>query len=500
MRVLVCWLGYADLHAAEGKPEAGLGPIGQAARERAFDEIVVLSDHDEAPTERYERWLQAQTEARVQTRIERLSSPTHFGDIYRAVCRTLEDLTSRHGENVRFTFHLSPGTPAMAAVWILVAKTRFPAELIESSPTKGVATVSVPFAISAEFIPVPPRVPDRMLEVFCESLPPEAPEFADIVHQSPAMRRVVAKARRVAPRSVPVLIEGESGTGKELLARAIHKASARRDKPFVTVNCGAIPSDLVESELFGYEKGAFTGAHSRRIGYFEAAHQGTLFLDEIGELPPTAQVKILRALQEKRITRVGSTREIPIDIRVIAATNRHLLQEVTAGRFRADLFYRLAVAILKLPPLRDREGDLSLLIDHLLAQVNEESRHESGHVQKKFSPGAKNLLLRHSWPGNVRELLNTIRRAVIWSSGSVIDADEVRDALLPSAPLGSDGVLDRPLSGGFRLQDVLAEVTRHYLSRALTETAGNKTRAAKLLGFNNYQTLSNWMKRYGLEE
>ena len=182
-----------------------------------------------------------------------------------------------------------------------------------------------------------------------------------------------------------MLIEGESGTGKELLARAIHRASPRREKPFVAVNCGAIPSELLEAELFGYVKGAFTGAARSHAGYFEKSSTGTLFLDEVGELPLAAQVKILRVLQEKQVTRVGSTTPVAIDFRLLAATNRKLIEEVSNGRFRTDLFYRLAVAVLHLPPLRERPGDLGLLIDRLLDQINEESAHEPGFAHKKLS-------------------------------------------------------------------------------------------------------------------
>ena len=272
----------------------------------------------------------------------------------------------------------------MAAVWIILAKTRFPAELIESSKEHGVRTASVPFDIAADFLPDLLARPDRELERLAAGLPPEAPEFSAIVHRSPVMQRVIARARRVAPRSIPVLIEGESGTGKELLARAIHQASPRRDRPFVTVNCGAIAPDLVESELFGHEKGAFTGAGAQRRGYFEAAHTGTLFLDEIGELPKPAQVKLLRALQEGEVTRVGATAPTRVDVRILAATNRTLAAEVAAGRFREDLFYRLAVAVIDLPPLREREGDAGLLLDRLLDQVNRESGTEPGYSQRNF--------------------------------------------------------------------------------------------------------------------
>ena len=247
----------------------------------------------------------------------------------------------------------------MAAVWVILAKTRFfPATIIESSEKHGVREVSVPFDISAEFLADLLRQPDRELERLSAGLPPQAAAFDDIIHRSLEMRRVILLARRVAPHSVPVLIEGESGTGKELMARAIHHSSPRREERFISVNCGAIPENLVESELFGHEKGAFTGAVKMRKGHFEAASGGTLFLDEIGELPLPAQTKLLRVLQEKEVQPVGSSKPCPVDVRVISATNRTLTEEVAGGRFREDLFYRLAVAVLKLPPFRERGGDV----------------------------------------------------------------------------------------------------------------------------------------------
>jgi DNA-binding NtrC family response regulator len=314
------------------------------------------------------------------------------------------------------------------------------------------------------------------------------------------MKGVILRARRVAPRSVSVLIEGETGTGKELLARAIHQASPRRGRAFIAVNCGAIPAELVESELFGHEKGAFTGATAQRKGHFQEADGGTLFLDEIGELPKPAQVKLLRALQEREVVSVGSSRPITIDVRVIAATNRSLVEDVATGQFREDLFHRLAVAVLRLPPLRHRPEDLPLLIDHLLEQVNREGAEQPGYVQKRLSVGARNLLLAHEWLGNVRELTNTLRRACLWSTGGTLTAEDIRDALLPAARgRSADAVLDRPLGEGLDLPDILASVARHYLRRALDEAHGNKTRAAQLVGLPSYQTFTNWMTRYGVK-
>jgi transcriptional regulator with PAS, ATPase and Fis domain len=296
-----------------------------------------------------------------------------------------------------------------------------------------------------------------------------------------------------------VLIEGESGTGKELLARAIHNASPLRKGPFVAVNCGAIPTELVDSEFFGHEKGAFTGAVAAKAGFLEAANGGTLFLDEIGELPLNAQVKLLRALQEREIVRVGSTTPKKVDIRVIAATNRNLFEEVGRGRFREDLFHRLAVAVLHVPALRERKGDLSLLIEKLLEHVNADSANQPGYTPKKLSAAARTVLLAHSWPGNVRELLNTLQRAAIWCGADTIDDRDIRESLLPAQRKENAGILDRPLGNGLDLQELLSEVARHYMRRAIEESGGNKTAAAQMLGLPSYQTFSNWVKRYQVE-
>jgi DNA-binding NtrC family response regulator len=497
-RTLYSWIGFTDLRASEHDAAAGMGPIAQAVKSLHFDRVILLGDFEKSISAEYVEWLADVSGVAARLFNVKLSGPTRFGEIYQCASDIVSK-TLNADEKPDLTFHLSPGTPAMAAVWIILAKTRFPATLIESSREHGVNVASVPFDISADFIPDLLLQRDRDLQESAARISMEAPEFSDIISRSPEMKRIVAMARRIAPRSFPVLIEGESGTGKELLARAIHRASLRRNKPFVAVNCGAIPSDLVESELFGHEKGAFTGALSSRKGYFEEAHQGTLFLDEIGELPLPAQVKLLRALQEMEITRVGSAISRQVDVRIIAATNSKLPLEVAAGRFREDLYYRLSVAVLDLPPLRGRQGDISLLIDHFLRQVNETSANEAGFRQKEISAAGKNLLLQHRWPGNIRELYNTILRAAIWSDGNSIDAAEIRASLMPSQPPESENVLNQPLGGGFNLQEMLAIVARHYLERALREANGNKTRAAELVGLPSYQTLTNWLKKFHLE-
>jgi transcriptional regulator with PAS, ATPase and Fis domain len=501
MKFLAAWIGTADLRAPDLSDEGDVGPIAQALAARSFSHVLLLADQEVAQVSRFEAWLRARTSAEIDVQRVKLSSPTNFGEIYKAASAALDDRLARIKERAELTFHLSPGTPAMAAVWIILGKTRYSAELIESSKQHGVRTASVPFEISAELVPDLLRKADKKLSELSGAASPQAARFGDIIYRSEAMNRVVKRAKQAAFRSFPILIEGESGTGKELLAKAIHGASVRNDKPLRIVNCGAIPTELMESELFGHEKGAFTGAIRARSGYFEDADGGTLFLDEIGELPLSAQVKLLRILQEGEVTRIGSTKPQKVDVRIIAATNRNLIAEVAEGRFREDLFFRLAVLVLKLPPLRQREGDLGALIDALLDRVNRSSADEPGYHSKKISPAAKNLLILHPWPGNVRELQNTLQRAAVWSDGDVIDTDDIREALLPleSRAARNDEILDRPLGQGFDLKGLIGTIARHYLHRAMETANGNKTRAAELIGLPNYQTLSNWLTKYGLQ-
>lgn len=496
--ILFTWIGATDLRAIEEPDEVGIGPIAQAAKEKEWDEIVLLCDYSEAKGEQYKKWLEHLIEPAkptVSLHYVTLSSPTDYKDIYRAAVHVIEEKQSEHPQ-VASTYHLSPGTPAMAAVWIILSKTKFPATLIESSKLKGVQTVSFPFDLAADYIP--DQIDSRLTQLGSGLSEDSRRAFKDIVHRSEVMQRVVARAKLAALHSIPVLIEGESGTGKELFAKAIHAASHRADKPFVPINCGAIPAELIESELFGHEKGAFTGAQSQRIGHFEAADTGTLFLDEIGELPLHMQVKLLRVLQEGELKPVGATKIKKIDVRIIAATNKSLLREVAAGTFREDLLYRLAVAILQIPPLRKREGDIGLLVDTFLPRINEESRRVGLAEDKIFSASARNLLIMHAWPGNIRELINTLTRAVVWSPGKTIQEEDIREALLPVLSK-KEGILDQPVSQGVDLQDILRTVTRYYLQKALEESHGNKTAAAKLLCFKSYQTLTNWLKKYGLE-
>ncbi len=501
-KILFAWIGRTDIKASQGTTDVGLGPIGQAVSGRVFSHLVLISNYTKEEENTFVNWIKPKSPATVLKYHVGLTSPTDFNEIYTAATNTINNVKKKLDiETLQATYHLSPGTPAMAAVWIILAKTSHPAELIESSREKGLKTISLPFEISAEYIPDIVKPSDDEILALTQGLPPESPEFGAIIHRSKEMKRVIAQSRRLAVHDVPVLIQGESGTGKELFARAIHTSSARKGKDFVAVNCGSIPHELVESEFFGHKKGSFTGATADRAGYFEAADGGTLFLDEIGELPLAAQVKLLRAIQESKITRVGDNKPRDVNIRIIAATNRNLIEDVASGRFREDFLHRIAVGVLNLPPLRERQGDLNMIIDHILESINKRFRERPGWKHKKLSVGARNLMHQHPWPGNIRELYNTLSRAAILNAGETLETDDMREALFPVSTLQKDQamILNRSMGGGFSLPEVIAEVACHYMKRAIAEGKGNKTKIATLVGLSNYQTVSNWMKKYGLE-
>jgi two-component system response regulator PilR (NtrC family) len=322
-------------------------------------------------------------------------------------------------------------------------------------------------------------------------------EFASILGRSDAMQVVFSTIETVANTSSTVLVSGESGTGKELVARAIHFNSLRRDRPFVAVNCGAMPESLLESELFGHVRGAFTGAHANKKGLMEVAEGGSIFLDEIGEMPTTMQVKLLRVLQDRRFRRLGGTDEVQADVRVIAATNQDLPRMVSEGRFREDLFYRLNVLSIQVPPLRDRGEDIQLLAEHFLAQFAA----QMGKPVRAISGPALQLLLGHQWRGNVRELQNAIERAVALERTEAILPeslpDEVRMGRSPTAPSSPVGELPA-LGDGFDLEARGEDFYRHYISLALERAGGVQVKAAELLGMS-FRSFRYYVKKYNLK-
>ena len=310
--------------------------------------------------------------------------------------------------------------------------------------------------------------------------------FGELVGTSESIRKIYTLIEQVAPSTASVLITGESGTGKELVARTIHNMSPRRDRPFVAINCSAIPESLMESELFGHEKGSFTGAASRRQGCFELADTGTLLLDEIGEMPALLQAKLLRVIEERAVRRLGSRKEIEVDVRLLAATNRQPQQAVEEGTLRSDLLYRLNVFGIHLPPLSERKEDLPLLAQHLVTQLA--AKH--GRPARFLSPSAIQALQYHAWPGNVRELRNVIERAVIISSGEQVERHHFAPYPIEQRErLRNEDTLTVPVG------TPLEEVERQMIMRTLQKTKNNKTRAAELLGIS-LKTLHNKLNLY----
>lgn len=306
--------------------------------------------------------------------------------------------------------------------------------------------------------------------------------------ESPAMQQVRGMVERLARSQAPVYISGESGSGKERAARLIHSLGPRGEKPFVAVNCGAIPENLMESEFFGYRKGAFTGAETDRDGFFHAADGGTLFLDEVADLPLAMQVKLLRVIQERRVRRIGETQEQPVDVRIISATHRNLREQVDQGRFRQDLFYRLNVIELHMPALRERREDIPLLAANVLARLAT----ESGQAAPQLTAAAMQALQRYAFPGNVRELENILERAMALSMSDRIDVEDLR---LDPVDEGGEGGGVEP---GGALQDYLDRVERQAITEALGKTHGNRTAAARLLGVT-FRSLRYRMERLGMK-
>ena len=498
LRILFAWIGHADLFAeADGRQ----GPILAALLDEtlSLNEIWLLASWDAARVEAYVAWLGARApQVRIVTRLAALSQPNAFTEIYRHASGVISDALAAAPKPPLLFYHLSPGTPVMASVWLLLATSRFPAELIESS-AGSINIVEKPFNLPAQILPDLLRDSDRRLSEAVAARPEPASTFGRITYRGPAMERVISLARKAAARNVPLLIEGESGTGKELLAHAVRMASPRAGQPMVVVNCGAIPANLVEARLFGHKRGSFTGADADQKGCFEEADGGTLFLDEIGELPLPAQVNLLRVLEEGEVTRIGENRVREVDVRLIAATNRDLTVETREGRFREDLFYRLAVLRIRLPALRERGGDVELLIDQALARINQEMADDPLYHPRALTDGAKRLLAGHHWPGNVRELYNTMRRALVWSDFDLLSEDDIVAALAEEpVSSGGDPVLGRPLGGGCNLDAILAQVSTDYISRALAAAAGNKSKAAKLIGFSSYQRLDAHRNKLGI--
>ncbi|MCA0200295.1 MAG: sigma-54 dependent transcriptional regulator [Proteobacteria bacterium] len=347
---------------------------------------------------------------------------------------------------------------------------------VETDSRAAVAAIK---AGAKEYIPLPPDA-----DLIAAVLEAVSADQDTLVYQDPAMDRVLQMAKKVAASPASVLITGESGTGKELVARFLHRNSPRKDRPFVAVNCAAIPGELLESELFGHEKGAFTGAIARRLGKFEEANGGTLLLDEITEMDLKLQAKLLRAIQEKEVVRIGSNTPVKVDTRIVATSNRNMEETVKSGKFRDDLYFRLNVVKLVMPPLRERPKDIDVLALHF-AKICAE---ENGLSYKPISAGAMAALKAHNWPGNVRELENTLHRAVLLAGGDEIDVESIM-------LMGTEGGTGAAPGTGGLVGRTVADVERDLIIDTLKHTLGNRTHAAKILGIS-IRTLRNKLNAY----
>jgi two-component system response regulator HydG len=315
--------------------------------------------------------------------------------------------------------------------------------------------------------------------------------FEGVVGDSPQMRDIIERLKRIAPTNAGVLIQGETGTGKELVAQSIHQNSPRKNKPFVALNCAALSENILESELFGHVKGAFTDASADRVGKFEYAHGGTMFLDEVGDMPMPTQIKLLRVLENGEITRVGSNTPIKVNVRILSATNCNLEESIAAGTFRSDLYHRLKVVTIRLPTLRERAQDIPILIDYFMRQFA--SRH--GKQIKGMSPAARHKLLTFDWPGNVRQLRNVVESMVVVDYDGLLDVDDLPEEL--TGPTESVGEASSPMSLAALVGKPLTEVERMFVTETLRLTGGNREEAAKMLGIGE-RTLYRKIKEYGV--
>ncbi len=438
------------------------------------------------------RVLLIDDEARVRTSLKMVLEPSY--DIFQAAdAQEGLDMFRKEGPDLVLLDVILPGTDGLAVLQTLRLESKM-TPVIMLTGTKSVKTavdamklgaadyLSKPFDVEELRIVVDRALNSFALEREVKQLRAQVVQryaFHNLIGKSQGMQEIYAKIEQVSDSRTTVLITGESGTGKELVAKALHYNSSRRERPFIALNCAALPETLIESELFGHEKGSFTDATARRVGQFELAHTGTLFLDEIGDLSPMTQAKLLRVLQEREFTRIGGVQSIKVDVRIVAATNKNLDELVRKGQFREDLYYRINVIALYLPPLRERGEDVPLLAKHFLAKrVEEEKR---AHIE--FGKDALELLTRYPWPGNVREMENIIEQAFIWSQSAPQITPEHLPTILKNDSRSSS-LRDDTLAGRMSLEKAVMEFEREIILDALKRTSYVQTHAANLLGIS----------------
>lgn len=498
MKILLSFTGFHDPYGKSlvGKDDQP-GPVLSAVNAVPFDRVILFSTPRTVE-------ITGATALAIESRhhglaVEVVDLALNDPTDYRSILIALRG----HGTAIRERFpnadiciSTASGTPQMHACWLLLAASHeLPAQLLHVRPPQflmdGEPAVSVVDLTRSDFPIVRPALPN--IELAADGETPQ-PNLSSALHelgmvaQHASTHTAVQKAAAVAPYNVPVLILGETGTGKELFARLVHRLSQRVIQKFVPINCGAIPADLVESTLFGHKKGAFTGATADLVGKFELANGGTLFLDEVGELPPAVQVKLLRVLEDSVIEPIGSNQQRQVDVRIIAATNRNLPEEIKAGRFREDLYYRLNTGIIRLPSLRERRTEIPTLAVAILDSINQMLK-----KQRQISSEALIKLQGHEWPGNVRDLRNVLQRAVIYSASRAMiqPADIIFDEF--GRTTAADSNIPEPQER-FQLEGYISDVRQKLMLQALEISSGNQSEAARLLGITA-QAVSNFQKK-----
>ncbi|MGI2161037.1 sigma-54 dependent transcriptional regulator [Shewanella sp. SM95] len=497
LNILLTWLGNKDLENMQSDKGAAIVTLAIKSK-IPFDKIVILSNKDEQLWPQFERYLKKQLAINqrpfhdIQVFKAHINSPID----YQSIAKTSEHWIAKLSDEAQtLSINLTSGTPTMTTLSVLIGKGKPNTHFLQTTPDNQLIEVDIPL----DFIHTYVKSAAKNIASSASALSMHSTAFTALTAQSPAMKALIVKAQKIAAAEVPALILGETGTGKELMAHAIHKGSLRANKPIRIVNCGAFAQNLADSTLFGHKKGAFTGADKDYAGLFEQADGGTLFLDEVGELPLDIQVKLLRALQQGEINRLGDNKPIYLDVRIIAATHQDLQQQIAAGQFREDLFYRLAVGIIKMPALRERKQDIPKLVNQLISQINHVGSKHPQYQSKNICEKAIEFISNQAWPGNIRELWSTLNRACLWSDSSIITANDLADALLASHKPQQATDISMSLHDKVDIVQLTDDIQKNYVKAALKASGNVKKQATQMLGLKDHQTLTNWMKRLQID-
>jgi transcriptional regulator with PAS, ATPase and Fis domain len=496
MNTMLTWLGKADIENMENGEPAALANIA-LQHNPPFDNIIILANSWKDKTADFQAGLSSMLaqnnrhDQSIQVKNVELVSPIDYESIHLV---TKEWITSLSERSDNLCINITSGTPAMAVVSVLLGKGKDNTTFYQSTPANEVFEANIPLDFRKEYA----RSAAKNLATKSTKVPDSAEAFLGITANSSLMKKTVKSAKKLSKTDVPILVLGETGTGKESMAKAIHAASLRADKPLRTINCGAIPSTLIDSILFGHKKGSFTGAVLDKEGIFEQADGGTLFLDEVGELSQDAQVKLLRVLQEGEVTRVGDDKVKNVDVRIIGATHRDLTNMMVSGEFREDLFYRLAVGIINIPSLRERTEDIAQLVEEFTNVINKVGEKQLEYKSKIISDSAIKFIQNQAWPGNIRELWNTLNRLFITSDKTVLEIADIQEATISREFNNNEKHVSMSYGQQVNIEQVIENTKKSYVEAALKATGNNYTQAAKMLNLNNRQTLKNWMENLGV--